>query len=180
EREVAQSYRDAGVTRSEPLPLASVFPPVLLVLTPPPNVLVISPRSELRVTGSSVLQAMDVGEQEQLEASADSTGISSLVAPIGGIATYPSMVLEDDSAQRVLASVAHEWLHQYLIFYPLGAQYWNSQETREINETTAEMVGQEVGTHLAESLQLNPPPRAPSQAPPQPASGSFEFRAFMR
>src|SRR5205814_2785581 len=28
EHEVAQSYRDAGVTRSEPLPLASVFPPV--------------------------------------------------------------------------------------------------------------------------------------------------------
>src|SRR5205807_1464247 len=113
---------------------------------------------------------------ERLEASADSAGVSSLVAPIGGLATYPSMVLEDDSAQRVLASVAHEWLHQYLIFYPLGAGYWSNQQTREINETTAEMIGQEVGTQLAASLEL-----APSRAGAVPApSTNFDFRGFMR
>jgi hypothetical protein len=118
---------------------------------------------------------MDVGSQEQLEASADSTGVSSLVAPIGGLATYPAMVLEDDSAERVLTSVAHEWLHQYLIFYPLGADYWNSQETREINETTAEMVGAEVGSGLARQHHLTP-------LSTRGASGqnAFDFRAFMR
>jgi len=178
EREVAQAYRDGGVTRSQPLPLPGVFPPVLVALTPPPNVLVISPRTELRVIGSSVLQAMDVSEQEQLEASADSTGVSSLVAPIGGLATYPSMVLEDDSAQRVLASVAHEWLHQYLIFYPLGTKYWNSQETREINETTAEIIGQEVGSDLAAWLGLAP--AASPAAPPRSDRPSFDFTTFMR
>ena len=130
--------------------------------------------------GTSVLQGMDVAAQERLEASADSTGVSSLIAPIGGLATYPSMVLEDNSAQRVLSSVAHEWLHQYLIFYPLGAEYWSSQQTREINETTAEMLGQEVGTRLAESLQLSPPPRVPSEAATQQPSSGFDFRAFMR
>jgi hypothetical protein len=176
ERLVGQAYWAGGLDRSQPMLLDRLFPPVLVALTAPPNVLVIAPRTELRVTGSSVLQAMDVPSQERLEASADSTGVSSLVAPIGGLATYPSMVLEE-SADRVLPAVAHEWLHQYLIFYPLGRAYWNSQETREINETTAEMIGQEVGGQLANSLGLAPrsTPTAPRTEP-----AVFDFRAFMR
>jgi hypothetical protein len=178
--EVAQAYRDGGLGSQQPVPTPGLFPPVLVSLTPPPNVLVISPRSAIRVESTAVLQAMDVGTQEQLEASADSTGVSSLVAPIGGIATYPSMVLEDDSAERVLSSVAHEWVHQYLIFYPLGAGYWNSQETREINETTAEMIGSEVGAAVAARLGLAAAPRPPQQRPPAPRRPAFDFTAFMR
>ncbi|HEX8968086.1 MAG TPA: hypothetical protein VF937_09415, partial [Chloroflexota bacterium] len=178
ERVVGQAYRDGGLSQSQPLPLAGLFPPVLVALTPPPNVLVISPRTELRVIDSTVLQPMGVADQQQLEASADSLGVSSLVAPIGGLATYPSMVLEGDSPERVLSSVAHEWLHQYLIFYPLGAGYWSSQETREINETTAELVGNEVGSQLAASLGLGSAP-----GPIQPATArrpTFDFTQFMR
>jgi hypothetical protein len=177
EHVVGNAYRQAGVSRDQPVRLAGLFPPVLVALTPPPNILVIAPRTELRVMSSSVLQAMDVRAEEQLEASADSTGVSSLVAPIGGLATYPSMVLEDDSAEHVLSSVAHEWLHQYLIFYPLGAGYWSSQETREINETTADLVGNEVGANVAGSLGF-----AASQTPTPSPRGrpAFDFRAFMR
>jgi hypothetical protein len=178
ERVTMQAYAQAGITRSEPVSVPGLFPPVLVALTPPPNVLVVSPRTELRVIDSSVLQSMDVPAQEMLEASADSTGVSSLVAPIGGLATYPSMVLEEDSPERVLSAVAHEWLHQYLIFYPLGAGYWNSQETREINETTADLVGQEIGAGLAQSLDLaRPAGNTRTGPPPAPA---FDFRAFMR
>jgi hypothetical protein len=177
ERAVARAYREAGVARSQQvsLPGDRLFPPVLVALTAPPNILVIAPRTELRVASSSVLQAMEVPAQEGLEASADSTGVSSLVAPIGGLATYPSMVLDESSAERVLSSVAHEWMHQYLIFYPLGAGYFNNQQTREINETTAEMIGQEVGTSVTRSLGLSTP--AAAVAPP---ATRFDFRAFMR
>ena len=174
---VTQAYRDAGVnSNTQPVSLESVFPPVLVSLTAPPNVLVIAPRNELRVINSSVLEPMDVAAQEQLEASADSTGVSSLVAPIGGLATYPSMVLDNDSPQDVLSASAHEWVHQYLIFYPLGKGYWNSQETREINETTAEMIGDETGAGIAASIGLASAGGAPeaAQAP------SFDFRTFMR
>jgi hypothetical protein len=176
ERAVAQAYTRLGITRSEPLPLGNLFPPVLVALTEPPNVLVISPRTELRVTQSVVLTALDVPAQERLEASADSTGVVSLVAPIGGLATYPSMVLEEDAPERMLASVAHEWLHQYLIFYPLGAHYWDSQETREINETTADLVGQEVGSMLTRELDL----RFFSGGAPSSPQDGFNFRGFMR
>jgi hypothetical protein len=175
ERTVSQAYTRAGVTRSEPVATPGLFPPVLVALTQPPNVLVISPRTQLRVLESVVLNAMDVAAQERLEASADSTGVVSLVAPIGGLATYPAMVLEEDAPDRLLASVAHEWLHQYLIFYPLGVHYWDSQETREINETTADLVGQEVGSGLARELDLRPSPRPAAQT-----RGAFDFRAFMR
>jgi hypothetical protein len=174
---VTNAYRDAGMSRSMPVSIGGLFPPVLVALTAPPNVLVVAPRTELRVLDSSVLQAIDVPAQERLEASADSTAVVSLVAPIGGLATYPSMVLEEDAADRVLSSVAHEWLHQYLVFYPLGAEYWSSQETREINETTADMVGQEIGSGLASSAGL----AADQTAEPRPAARvAFDFRAFMR
>ena len=174
ERLVGQAYTRAGLTRSEPLAWQRLFPPVLVALTQPPNVLVVAPRTELRVAQSVVLKALDVPAQERLEASADSTGVVALVAPIGGLATYPSMVLEGDSPDRVLASVAHEWLHQYLIFYPLGAHYWDSQETREINETAADLVGQEVGGTLSGELGLQ---AAGGGAGPR---GGFNFRVFMR
>ncbi|MCA1644405.1 MAG: hypothetical protein LC797_02680 [Chloroflexi bacterium] len=177
ERLVGQGYQAGGLTRSQPVPLDRLFPPVLVALTPPPNVLVIAPRTELRVTGTSVMQAMDVRAQEQLEAWADSTNVSSLIAPIGGLGTYPSMVLEEDAPDRVLAAVAHEWLHQYLIFYPLGMGYWHSQATREINETTAQMIGQEVGGQVAESVGLAP---KPLPAPSRQGRPAFAFRAFMR
>ncbi len=180
QRLISQAYVDHGLKQAQPLPTPGLFPPVLAVLTPPPNVLVIAPRTELRVVGSSVLQPMDVTAQEQLETSADSTGVSSLVAPIGGLATYPSMVLDDDSAQRVLAAVAHEWMHQYLIFYPLGQGYWNSQETREINETTAELVGQEIGTEITNAVGLAAPPTASSPPPARRGRPTFDFTGFMR
>jgi hypothetical protein len=179
ERAIGGAYRRDGLVRSQPLPIPALFPPLLVALTSPPNVLVVAPRTALRVIDSTVMQAMDVTAQERLEASVDSNDVSSLVAPIGGLATYPSMVLEGDAPQPVLAAVAHEWMHQYLIFYPLGAGYWASQETREINETTAELVGQEVGSQVASELGLAPAATpTPRATPGRPAA--FDFRAFMR
>jgi hypothetical protein len=80
------------------------------------------------------------------------------------------------SPERVLSSVAHEWLHHYLVFYPLGADYWSSQEAREINETTAEMIGAEIGSQIATQLELRPPRRSAAVPP----SDGFDFRGFMR
>jgi hypothetical protein len=179
ERLVAQAYEEHGVQRSEPLASDRLFPPVLVALTPPPNVLVTSPRTELRVTGSTVLSAMDTAAQERLEASADSTGVSSLVAPIGGLATYPSMVLEEDAPDRVIGSVAHEWMHHYLIFYPLGTGYWARQQTREINETVADLVGQEIASQVATRYALRRTGSA-RQATGGQQTGGFDFREFMR
>jgi hypothetical protein len=176
ERVVSAAYLEAGVTREQPAPLPTLFPPVLVALTAPPNVLVTAPRDALRVLTSTIVQPLDPLAQAQLEDATESSGVAALVTPIGGIATYPAMVLDDDSPGRVLSSVAHEWVHQYLIFYPLGQQYWSSQEAREINETSADLVGQEIGEALAREYGLTAP-AATGEARPAPA---LDFRSFMR
>ncbi|MDQ3808732.1 MAG: hypothetical protein M3336_00405 [Chloroflexota bacterium] len=173
---VSRAYEEQGLHRGAPVTLGRLFPPVLVALTEPPNVLVVAPRTELREASSVVLRGMDVAAQEQLEAAADTTGMVSLVAPIGGLATYPSMVLEDNDPERVLAAVAHEWLHQYLVFFPLGAGYWSSQQAREINETTADLVGDEIATALSARYQLSQVSAPATRRNP----ASFDFRAFMR
>jgi hypothetical protein len=174
ERAVARAYAAAGAGSEQPLLQERLFPPVLVALTPPPNVLVISPRAELRVAQTVLLKQVPLGLRPELERSADSTGVSSLVAPIGGIGTYPSMAPEDDAPRQLITTVAHEWLHHYLVFFPLGAGYWSSQETREINETTADLVAAEIGERVIADLGLALPPSA------SPTPQAFDFRAFMR
>ncbi len=174
ERLVADAYRAAGAERPLPLLGERLFPPVLVALAPPPNVLVVSPRDALVVVQSVVLDdTLTESNRAALERSADSTGVSSLVTPIGGLATYPSMVPDTQAPRDVLSSVAHEWLHQYLVFFPLGSAYFGSQEAREINETTADLVGREIGDEVADRLGL--PPGAARSATEDPG-----FRQFMR
>jgi hypothetical protein len=176
ERRIADAYVRDGAARSAPPLLGRLFPPVLTALTPSPNVLIVSPRSAIRVVQSELLAPdLSVSQMDQLERDADTNDVSTLVVPAGGIATYPSMVVESSSPRQVLSSAAHEWVHQYLIFYPLGQGYWQSQETREINETSAEMIGDELGAQVAGELGLAEPapPPARGTAPP------FDLRAFM-
>lgn len=183
DRWVSAAYASAGLVRDQPLslPNENLFPPVLVSLTAPPNVLVVAPRTALRVQSSTVMDALDESQQERLEASVESNGsVAALVAPIGGLATYPSMVLDEPAADRVLIGVAHEWLHQYLIFYPLGQGYFSDQQTREINETSADLVSQEIGTRLAADLGLTSPAPARAPTPTPGAAPSFDFRAFMQ
>lgn len=180
ERAVSGALRQAGTARELPLLGPRVFPPVLTALVQPPNVLIVSPRTALRVEQNLLLRtAMSDRDQSRLEASVDSHGVSSLVAPVGGIATYPAMVLVSDDPAMVLSSVAHEWVHHYLIFHPLGRGYWSDQETREINETTADLVGRELGGQIAARLGLQPS-RRPPDPESSPARRGFDFRAFMR
>ena len=116
-------------------------------------------------------------DAERLEADVDAQGYSSLVVPIGGLATYPTMVLEGQRPLDAVIAVTHEWVHGYLFFTPLGQRYWSSQDARTINETTAEMVSRELGPRAARDLGVESPPTARS-ATPQPSM--VQFRALMR
>ncbi len=42
-------------------------------------------------------------------------------------------------------TIAHEWTHNFLTLHPLGMNYETSPELRTMNETTASIVGGEVG-----------------------------------
>ena len=63
--------------------------------------------------------------------------MSSIIIDIGGIAAYPSIISDGKNLRELFLTVSHEWLHQYLIFHPLGRSYFSSPEMKEINETLA-------------------------------------------
>ncbi len=165
-----------------------ILPPIAMHFTQVPNLLVVSPRDEIRFDISINLYPMPVDEQAALEAAIDEAlDAASLIVPLGGIALYPAMILETTSIGFALDTFAHEWLHHYLYFFPLGLEYDFASETRIINETTATLFGREMSRLVLERYypDLAPPPPAPAPseaapARPQPPSPpAFDFGAAM-
>ena len=66
--------------------------------------------------------------------------------------------------ELTLHTVAHEWTHTELFASPLGLSYGASAEAQAINETSAELVGAEIGDALAQ--ELGPPSPPTETAPP--------------
>lgn len=171
-----------------------VWPPISMHFTRVPNLLVGSPRDTIRMDISLPLDPLTVDERATIEAQvAADYDISTLIVPLGGIALYPAMIFETTSISYAVETFAHEWLHHYLFFYPLGLQYFSGTgfagETRIINETTADYFGKEVArTVLARYYPEQPLPALPrlpseaAQSAPQPATSAppaFDFGAEM-
>ncbi|MAX04086.1 MAG: hypothetical protein CL883_02025 [Dehalococcoidia bacterium] len=133
-----------------------IFPPVLITLDSAPNILITSPRDKI-IRGDEALldpnltlhQAIDM-ENELLE----QENLSSLVIPVGGIATYPVIVNKTDDLIWSLQTASHEWFHTFLFFKPLGFNMFKSSEMQILNETVANIVGKEIGIS-AFNLLLN-------------------------
>lgn len=125
------------------------LPPVLYHNTPTPLALIVSPRNKIEQTANiSVLPTLTINEQIDLENSVtESLDVSTLVVAIGGVGVYPTMVMETTDLRWMLSTIAHEWTHNYLNIRPLGLNYSTTPELRTMNETTANIAGDEVG-HL--------------------------------
>jgi len=164
--------------------LRQPFPPVGVHLTPLPYILIVSPRERIETIHQQDLEpGLGVARQEAIEEEVDATfDVSSLVSGIGGLSAWPAMVLEHPDPAWLLEVTAHEWTHHDLILHPLGWEYDNNQETRTINETTASIVGKEVGRKVLALYypDLLPPEEEqhpPEEAPPEPPA--FDFRVEM-
>lgn len=127
-----------------------VLPPVLYQVSDLPLNLIISPRTEIKNELSISLDAgLDAVEKDAIE-----TGIyqdydlSALVEPVGGIGAYPTMVMRTTNLNWLAETIAHEWIHNYLTFFPLGIRYYVNDQMRTINETTASLAGKEIGLDL--------------------------------
>lgn len=121
--------------------------------------------------------------EEDVESINDNT--SALVVRIGGVATYPAQVSPERTLHGTLEIAAHEWLHHWLIFRPLGRKWGNGGELQSINETLANIFGQEVGDLSLELLTgqvVNRPPWTPPtlQERQDPPADVFDFRREMR
>jgi hypothetical protein len=175
-----------------------VWPPVKIRFTELPLLLVISSRAAItREVDVDLKAGLPLAEQETLEERVD--GISqekvSLVTPIGGLSAYPAMILEHDSLIWLADTFAHEWTHHWLIFRPLGMNYSQSGEMTSINETTASIVGREVGRrtierYYGELADRLPPLPVPPDRPPfsggelvwpeEPPPDQFDYNREMR
>jgi len=166
-----------------------ILPPVLYQVSDLPLNLIISPRTEIRnVLSLSLDPGLDAVEKDEIE-----TGIykeydlSALIEPVGGIGAYPTMVMRTTDLNWLTETIAHEWIHNYLAFFPLGMRYYVNDQMRTINETTASLAGKEIGLDLIISFYPDRTPRYYLQMPTYTtvlAEGAetlnpFDFRAEM-
>ncbi|MBX6771240.1 MAG: hypothetical protein IRY83_05910 [Chloroflexi bacterium] len=136
-----------GLSGAPPFLRLSIVPGVFFQLGPLPDLLVIAPRDRIALIGSVLIRpGLPPAQIDRIERQADALDVSSVVTGIGGLAAYPSLVPDEGSVRDLLVTVAHEWTHHYLALRPLGQAYFDSYDMREINETVADIVGEEVGT----------------------------------
>ena len=84
-------------------------------------------------------------QQVALETQVDKgLNVSSLVVPVGGIGTYPTMIERTTALDWLADTIAHEWTHNWLAQRPLGLNYDTSPALRTMNETTASISGSEI------------------------------------
>ena len=145
--QVGNTFAELGLA-----PGGQTVPPLLYHISSTPLALIVSPRDHIeQTTNISVLPTLTLDEQIRLEDGvARSLNVSTLVVPVGGIGVYPTMVMETTDLRWTLSTIAHEWTHNYLSLRPLGLNYSTTSELRTMNETTANIVGDEVRQWVVE------------------------------
>ena len=183
EGRVDAAIREQGLSFPLSLPGAlAVWPPLDIELTPSPHVLVISPRGEIRREEERILQfdlSLDDLYRIEREAEERDGSIASFVAPTGGIAFYPAIV-DARSYRGAVSTAAHEWVHHYLIFYPLGRAYFADADARTINETVASLVGWELRDAALERFGDPTASARPAAAPPAARAEGIDRNAVLR
>ncbi len=130
---------------------SQTLPPVRFAFTEPPKQLIVSRRDRIeRVYGHTVAPDIGIDEMAAAEARVREQDFSGYVTNVGGLGTFPTMVVDRASLEWIVSTVAHEWTHNYLRFFPLGAGYGEQAEMVIINESVAEIVGNELGTRVLE------------------------------
>jgi len=149
-------------------PLGGVLPPVDVELTESPRALVVSSRERIeRLRVETQRPDLDVEAAASLERRTEGTPPrrSALVVGTGGFATYPAVVDLGGSYRETVATVAHEWVHHYLALYPLGRAYPRDTDAATINETVADLVGDEIAARVLERWGEPPPTAARTPGP---------------
>ena len=123
------------------------FPPVDFRLEQPPTLLVTSWRDRLQVLEAVLLAPdLDVLVRDEIETRLlEEYGVAALVDNLAGLATYPLLVSDLYPLRTLLRVAAHEWLHAYFLFRPLGRNIYSTEAMFTLNETIADVAGRELG-----------------------------------
>lgn len=181
EAQVTAELSDEGIGWS-----GAAFPPVWFTFTEPPKKLVVSPRGRIANAHYMMLQPdVPVEERERIEdAIFADENLSAYITNIGGLGAYPTQVIAQAPIDWVLSTVAHEWVHNYLTLFPLGVNYLTSSDLMIMNETVADIVGDELGLRALERFypaaakELAARDAAENDASSPPPA--FDFRKEMR
>ena len=182
ERYITEAVNGAGLQRGLPLfnSVRITWPPVDLELTSPPQLLVRSPRSEIRRQGDTLLKNdLSLAEVERIEARTTDDDTVSVVLSIGGLAAYPAIVHGDRAYGSILDTSSHEWVHHYLAFYPLGRKWGEGGDANTLNETTANIAGREIAALIDQAHPIDFEPGADGRGPNRPAP-TVDFNKEMR
>ena len=166
------------------------FPPVDTILSASPTILVTSPRDRIeRHDTVTMIAGLTDEQRRQVESWVEEeTDLSALVLNTGGIALYPSIVVPYAGIDFALEVVAHEWVHQWLWFRPLGRRYFAGGDITSMNETVADIAGREIGELARMRLDRHAPAGSPADLQRQPESDRgaaedatrFDFQKEMR
>jgi hypothetical protein len=183
QEQVASELRRAGFALG-----GEVWPPVLFRFSQVPSGLIISPREVIRPDANiQLVPGLTLEQRIALEQETERRlNVSALVENLGGLGTFPTMIMEITWLNWVVEAVAHEWTHLYLYATPLGLMYDTSPEMHTVNETAASLTGKAIGARVIERYypELVPPPPAPappdvSAAAQTPAAPVFDERKEM-
>jgi hypothetical protein len=164
---------------------STVLPPVAFRFSDLPTYLVVSPRDEIRIyRGIFLLPDIPDSQRTRIESAIEARlDVSALVVDVGGIGSWPTMVINDASLPSRLDIVAHEWAHTYLFFQPLGMHYDDNRDLTTMNETVASIVGGEVADLVIKRYypELLPPPPPVDDGPVQENLAPYaDFNQAMR
>ena len=185
ERQIRESLTQQGIFNPV-VNLRVSFPPLNFTFDQPPHLLVVSPRERIETTREVALKpGISLEVVENIEAKVDQLGVSSLVVELGGFGgTYPSFVGDSGSLRFTIDTATEEWLHQYLVFKPLGFLYLldstgvsRNYEIATINETVASMVSKEIGSMVYTEYYSRPRNTAGQD---QRQGEEFDFNQEMR
>ena len=177
---ITSVLKDAGV-ESKFLWHRLLWPPVDFRIDVVPKTLIISPRDRIELLETKLIEPeITLEERGALEDTIDSRNLSSLVSSLAGLATYPSMLPDHFDLRTALRFAAHEWTHHYLFFHPLGRAYYRSGDLTSLNETAADVVGDEIGAEVYRRFFATPEELEAERAPAASDDPDrFDFRAEM-
>ena len=159
-----------------------IFPPVDVVYSASPGVLITSPRDRIAQIDSTLLKpglSNSVrGElEEQIFLEED---VSAIIVSTAGVATYPSVVTDTGNLHDALITTAHEWLHHWFFFQPLGQHFWDNADMMTLNETAASIGGEIIGDRAFMAMTGEIVTREPAISGSDPDPKNFDFNAEMR
>jgi hypothetical protein len=159
-----------------------IFPPVDTVFAASPGALITSPRDRIAQISSTLLKPGIPGdvrnELEELIFRED--GVSALVVSTGGVATYPSVVSISGNLHDALIITAHEWLHHWFFFQPLGQHFWDNGDMTTLNETAASIGGELIGDRAFTAMTGEDVVREDDEDTEPTDPDAFDFEAAMQ